>query len=111
MSTSILTAPEIVGEHATYGKFSTPPQSLDDAQLVEGHGGEQHFGAVGAAELPCEQPPVLPVVEQVWPDLDPEVVFRVGQCREEGRCDDADNEQPGDGRVSEAGGDHVGRGK
>ena len=61
-----------------YCEFAGAPEALDHAELVEGHGGEEHFGAVCVAELPGEEAPELVVLEDVWADLDPAEVLGVG---------------------------------
>lgn len=96
----------VLGDTA-YSELATPPQPFNDAELVEGHGSEEDLGAVGVAELPGEQAPELPVVEDMWPDADPEEVLSVGDTSEQGRHDDADDQQPGHGSVREARGEHV----
>lgn len=51
------------GGVVAYSELPATPKTFDHAELVEGHGGEQHLGAVGVCELPCQEAPVLPVVQ------------------------------------------------
>ena len=85
-----------------YCKLLTTPESLDHAQMVEGHGGEQHLCTVGVAYLPCEQPPELPIVEEMWSCLNPEEVFRVCDTRYERRHHGTEDEEARHRCVGEA---------
>lgn len=91
-----------------YGELPAAPETLNDSQLIEGHGCKDDLGAVGVAELPCEEAPYLPIVEQVRPGLDPEVVFGVSQAGQERRRDHADDQRLRHRSVGEARGDHGG---
>lgn len=46
-----------------YGELPAAPEPLNHSQMVECHGCEEHFGAVGITELPCQQSPELTIVE------------------------------------------------
>ena len=67
-----------------YSELPASPEPFDHTELVEGHGGEEHFGAVGIRQLPCQEAPVLPVIQQVWTDFDPEEVLGVCQASDDG---------------------------
>jgi len=67
-----------------YSELPAPPKPFNHTELVESHGGEEHFGAVGISQLPCQKTPVLPVVQQVWTDFDPEEVLGVCQASDDG---------------------------
>ena len=67
-----------------YSELPASPKPFDDTKLVEGHGGEENFGAVGIRQLPCLEAPVLPVIQQVWADFDPEEVLGVCQASDDG---------------------------
>lgn len=36
-----------------YSELPASPEPFNYTELVEGHGGEEHFGAVGVCQLPC----------------------------------------------------------
>ena len=63
-----------------YCELPAPPEPFNYSELVEGHGGEEDFCAVGICQLPCQEAPVLPVIQQVRADFDPEEVLGVCQA-------------------------------
>jgi len=67
-----------------YSELPASPEPFDHTELVEGHSGKKHLSAVGICQLPCQEAPVLPVVQQVWADFDPEEVLGVCQASDDG---------------------------
>jgi len=41
------------GVVVAYSELPASPEPFNDTELVEGHGGEEHFGTVGVCQLPC----------------------------------------------------------
>lgn len=72
-----------------YSELPASPEPFNHTELVEGHGGEEHFGAVGICQLPCQEAPVLPIVQQVWTNFDPKEVLGICQASDDGRAHDA----------------------
>lgn len=91
-----------------YSELPASPKPFNYAELVESHGGEEDFGAVGICQLPCQESPVLPIVQQVRTDFDPEEVLGVCQAGDDRRADHTQQEKLSNGCVGETGGEHVG---
>ena len=90
----------------TYGELPRPPQSLNDAQVVQQHHGEQQLRRIGIAPLPDQQPPWLAVPPDDLQQRRVEIWFQVADADEEGACDGAEEEETRDRREGEAGGQH-----
>lgn len=89
-----------------YSRLPSAPQPLYHPQLIHRHASEQHFRRVCVRESPCQKPPPLSVLPEMWIRLEVEVVFRVCGGRGERGADYVEEKVFGEGRVGEAGGVH-----
>ena len=94
----------IGGRELMYSEFPRTPQPFNDSEVVDGHDGEEEFGAVDVAALPDQEAPCLLVADEVREELDVEEVFGVGYADEQGGGDGREEEGLGDGGGGEAGG-------
>jgi hypothetical protein len=85
-----------------YQKLAAPPQPLHDPELIEPQHAKQHLDTVRPHPPPRHHAPELSIPPDVRHHSNREIVSRVGERRDEGPDDGAQDEELRDGRVGEA---------
>ena len=85
-----------------YNKLPRPPQPLNNPQLIQRQGPEQHLCRISITSLPRQDAPKLPVVDYMRANGQPEQVFAVRHAGEQRAGHDGNDEIFGRWGVCEA---------